>query len=273
MFERYTEKARRVIFFSRYEAAQFGSPYIESEHVLLGIVRECRDATRLFGDNLPLYSELRQNVQSRCGAQESSAVSVDLPLSNQCKRALAYAAEEAERMRDRHIGAEHLFLGLLRERNCLAAQMLNECGISLEQARAKITADSTGEHVATTTTGVDEVVQIHGAPYPAGYFRGLVNRFVRFARQKQGWKPRDILVEKQTGRVMFYAGQGFDPVKFEVRQGGWKRDHCAVCNWPLYESDDPEHGVAYTNGRDWVCRECHDKFFVPPITPLDDLHT
>jgi hypothetical protein len=135
MFERYTEKARRVIFFARYEAADFGSPYIETEHLLLGIVRE---APRVLIDLAPgiapeFGAKWRAQFQHLKHTPKGS-VSVDLPLSNESKRVLAYAAEEAERLMDRHIGAEHLVLGLLRERHGACA-MLESVGINLEEAR------------------------------------------------------------------------------------------------------------------------------------------
>src|SRR5579863_6939251 len=96
MFERYTEKARRVIFFARYEASQFGSPYIETEHLLLGIIREDRSLTNRF-----LRSDMasiRKQIESHTTPREKVSTSVDLPLSNESKRVLAYALEESERL-------------------------------------------------------------------------------------------------------------------------------------------------------------------------------
>ena len=64
MFERYTEKARRVIFFSRYEASEFGSRYIESEHLLLGFIRECEAlSSKIFGAELSAY-EIRKEIEN-----------------------------------------------------------------------------------------------------------------------------------------------------------------------------------------------------------------
>ena len=74
----------------------------------------------------------------RIPMREKVATSIDLPLSNECKRILAYAAEEAERLRHRHIGTEHLFLGILREGNCGAAQILNGHGLKLESIREEL---------------------------------------------------------------------------------------------------------------------------------------
>jgi len=135
MFERYTEKARRVIFFARYEASQFGSPYIESEHLLLGIVREDKALSNRF-----LRSEvasIRKQVESQTTTREKTSTSVDLPLSNESKRVLAYAGEEAERLAHKHIGTEHLLLGLLREEKCFAAQILVERQDALEASAVR----------------------------------------------------------------------------------------------------------------------------------------
>ena len=136
MFERYTEKARRVIFFGRYEASQFGSPYIESEHLLMGILREDKALTNRF-----LRSEvafIRKQVEDQSTVREKTSTSVDLPLSNESKRVLAYAAEEAERLAQKHIGAEHLLIGLLREEKCFAAQILMERGLRVSEVREKL---------------------------------------------------------------------------------------------------------------------------------------
>lgn len=136
MFERYTEKARRVIFFARYEASQFGSPYIETEHLLLGVIREDKGLSNRF-----LHSRaatIREQIENQTTVGHSIATSVDLPLSNECKRVLAYAAEEAERLADKHIGSEHLFLGLLREEKGFAAQILMERGVRLSKVREEL---------------------------------------------------------------------------------------------------------------------------------------
>ncbi len=96
MFERYTEKARRTIFFTRYEASQFGSLYIETEHILLGLLRENRELVRL----LPQGSgeSIRKQIEAHTTFFEKVSTSVDLKLSNESKRVLAYGAEEAERL-------------------------------------------------------------------------------------------------------------------------------------------------------------------------------
>jgi ATP-dependent Clp protease ATP-binding subunit ClpC len=112
MFERYTEKARRIIFFARYEAAQTGGHTIEPEHLLLGILRE---AKRLFdGANIDqIVDELRRAMHVEGGPKVDGGV--DLPLSESAKRILASSLQEAEQLNHAHVSPEHVLLALMRE--------------------------------------------------------------------------------------------------------------------------------------------------------------
>jgi ATP-dependent Clp protease ATP-binding subunit ClpA len=213
MFERYTEKARRVIFFARYEASQFGSETIETEHLLLGLFREDRDlALRFLGPPVsasevvpPEVREAEERIQSIVKRMESAiaqqdfkealscsdeerrerlnlrglyekwnvaepstfvsvrlesirkrieaaterrpkvSTSVDLPLSHESKRVLAYGAEESERLNHKQIGTDHLLLGLLRDEASLAARILREHGLHVSQLREEIARSSPAE--------------------------------------------------------------------------------------------------------------------------------
>ena len=138
MFERYTEKARRVIFFARYEASQFGSPYIETEHLLLGLLREDKALANRFLRSHAAIESIRKQIEAHTTVREKVSTSVDLPLSHECKRVLAYGAEEAERLSHKHIGTEHLLLGLLREEKSFAAEILHERGLRLSAVREEI---------------------------------------------------------------------------------------------------------------------------------------
>ena len=154
MFERYTEKARRVIFFARYEAAQLGSPYIDSEHLLLGFLRESK---------FPLARSLdidviRERIRKHTKSPKKFLTSVDLPLSKECRHILSHASEEADQLGHKHIGTEHLLAGMLRERDCFAAQLLKEHGVSLEIVRSNMTEEPTKELAQPKSRGI-----------PAGY--------------------------------------------------------------------------------------------------------
>jgi ATP-dependent Clp protease ATP-binding subunit ClpC len=139
MFERYTERARRVLFFARYEANQLGSSLIEPEHLLLGLIREGKGLTsRLFARAHVSLDGIRREIEGRSVAREGVATSVEIPFSAETKRALQFAAEEADRLLHNYIGTEHLLLGLLREDRSIAASILTERGIRLEALRDDI---------------------------------------------------------------------------------------------------------------------------------------
>ncbi|HEX9003664.1 MAG TPA: ATP-dependent Clp protease ATP-binding subunit [Blastocatellia bacterium] len=136
MFERYTEKARRVIFFARYEASQFGAIQIEAEHILLGLIREDKNLTyRFFHRSHATVESIRREIEGRTVLRDRIPNNIDLPLAGEAKRVLAFAAEESERLGNRHIGTEHLLLGLLREENSIAAEILYERGLRLSDIR------------------------------------------------------------------------------------------------------------------------------------------
>ncbi|HSO76321.1 MAG TPA: ATP-dependent Clp protease ATP-binding subunit [Blastocatellia bacterium] len=140
MFERYTEKARRVIFFARYEASQFGARAIESEHILLGLLREDKQLTqKFFRTPHSTVESIRKEIEGRTPLRDKVSASVDLPLSPSAKRVLSYAADESERLQHRHIGTEHLLLGILREEKSPAHEILYERGLRLSQIRDDLT--------------------------------------------------------------------------------------------------------------------------------------
>ena len=152
MFERYTEKARRVIFFARYEASQFGSPYIESEFLLLGMVREDRYFLARWlseGDRKTIRSEIEKHAYPG----PKSPTSVDLPLSGEAKNVLKYAAEEAGRLKHQHIGTEHLFLGLLHDRKTFAAKLLLDRGVKPDTVRETLAKEGEQTVVSRVGTG------------------------------------------------------------------------------------------------------------------------
>src|SRR5215510_13662813 len=97
MFERYTERARRVLFFARYESSQAGSISIEPEHLLLGLLREHRGVAWAFLQSLPVG--LHVQIAERITGGEKIPTSVEIPFSAACKRALQTASEEADRLK------------------------------------------------------------------------------------------------------------------------------------------------------------------------------
>src|SRR5919109_2557634 len=147
VFERYTEKARRVIFFARYEASQYGSPYIETEHLLLGLMREDKALANRFLRQQGSIESIRKEIEARITIRERISTSVEVPLSAECKRILNMAAEEAERLGHKHVGTEHLLLGILREEKCFGSEILMERGLRLSTLREEL-ARTSGEKAA-----------------------------------------------------------------------------------------------------------------------------
>src|SRR5712671_142107 len=101
MFERYTEMARRVIFFARYEASQFGASMIEPEHLLLGLSREDKPLfARFLIDGKQSLESIRGQIEKRTSSRGGIPTYVELPLAPEAKQALSYAHEESERLGD-----------------------------------------------------------------------------------------------------------------------------------------------------------------------------
>ena len=139
MFERYTERARRVLFFARYEASQLGSISIETEHLLLGLIREGKGLTsRIFARSHLSLENIRKEIEGRTVFREKVSTSVEIPFSTETKRVLQHAAEEADRLLHNYIGTEHLLLGILREERSVAASILSEKGMRLNTVREDI---------------------------------------------------------------------------------------------------------------------------------------
>ncbi len=139
MFERYTERARRVLFFARYEATQLGSTSIETEHLLLGLIREGKGLTsRIFARSHLSLESIRKEIEGRTVFREKVSTSVEIPFSGETKRVLTFAAEEADRLLHTYIGTEHLLLGILREERSVAASILYEKGMRLASVRDDI---------------------------------------------------------------------------------------------------------------------------------------
>lgn len=129
MFERYTEKARRVIFFARFEASNYGSRYIETEHLLLGLLREDRALAKWFPGSSNVEPEIRAEVEKRITRGERVSTSVEVPLAADSKRVLTLAAETSGRLGHRLVEPEHILIGILCLETSMAAQILTARGV------------------------------------------------------------------------------------------------------------------------------------------------
>ena len=213
MFERYTEEARRVIFFARNEASQYGSPYIETEHMLIGILREDKALVRRFLRSPDSGEMIRRQIDAHTTIREKVSTFVDLPVSNECKRVMAYAAEESERLSHKHIGTEHLFLGLLREEKCFAAEILHEQGLRLSGVREEL-ARSDDAPIAQSPSTRSRLSIVAISSIPAGAEIEVDNAFL-------GHTPAEVPLAIGE-RMITVSKQGYRPWRrmLQVLSGG-----------------------------------------------------
>lgn len=137
MWAKFTERARRVIFFAQQEAGRFGENHVSTEHLLLGLIREPNSIAVKVLKNLDvsldiIKAELDSNVK-----QGEGRLSDDMQLAPRAKRAIDLAYDEAKELDNGYIGTEHLLLGLIREREGIAAKVLARLGVTLDRARAE----------------------------------------------------------------------------------------------------------------------------------------
>ena len=137
MFERYTERSRRVIFFARYEALQYGSPVISPEHVLLGLLREDKTLSARYFPYEPSISpeKIRRDIEERIVVRDRMPQSSELHLSADTKRVLVIANEESRMLKQRSVSPEHILLGIVRHSTSIAAEILSGFGMRPQDVR------------------------------------------------------------------------------------------------------------------------------------------
>ncbi len=134
--DRFTERAKRVLYLAREEAIRLLHNYIGTEHLLLGLSRIGEGVAAMVLTNLGLdLSELRQAVEEAVPPGRGPISVGEIPLNASARRAMNYAFEESKRLGHNYIGTEHILLGILRERKGIAAQILMNLGIELEMVR------------------------------------------------------------------------------------------------------------------------------------------
>ena len=154
MFERYSERARRVVFFARYEASQLGGRSIETEHLLLGLLREDPALMKRLLSSDESVQDLRVEIEEQHRTdQPKASTSVEMPLSDDTKWALDFASEEADRVLHDRIDSAHLLLGLLRVTDGAAAKILGSHGLELSAVRLEVLKQSTAGRDAGSTSG------------------------------------------------------------------------------------------------------------------------
>src|SRR5512145_1241076 len=128
------------MFFARYEASQFGAESIQSGHLLLGLLRESEKTSTQLLDRMGVQtSVLRERLISALTPRDKkitpSSTSIDIPMEEEVKRILQHATAESSKLNHKHVGAEHLLLGMLKEEQSLAGRLLREMGADLIAAK------------------------------------------------------------------------------------------------------------------------------------------
>jgi len=159
--DRYTDGARKTVYYAKKEALRCGHPSLRTEHLLLGLLKDPDNTgcavLRECGIDL---RTLRAKLSLRITAGGASAPSDEIPFSVSARRVLRYAAHEAKSMSHHYVGTEHLLLGLIRERSGLASDVLHEVGVNLLMVKRKILETTTMEHVPqskSASPALDEI--------------------------------------------------------------------------------------------------------------------
>jgi ATP-dependent Clp protease ATP-binding subunit ClpC len=135
----FTDRVRKVLQMAREEAARLHHEYVGTEHILLGLIREGEGVAAAVLTNLNVdLDEIQQRIEETVKKGKAPAPEgPDLPYTSRAKKVLELAMSEARELNHSYVGTEHLLLGLLREEKGIAAQVLTDAGVSLEQARAE----------------------------------------------------------------------------------------------------------------------------------------
>lgn len=135
----YSQLARRVLFFARYEATELGSDIVEPEHMVLGMIREGKGMTaQIFDPSGVPPQSIRREIERQMTVGPRISTSPEVSFSPASKRVLEFAAEEADRLLHNAVGPEHLLLGILREEGSVAASILAAQGMRFTTVRAGI---------------------------------------------------------------------------------------------------------------------------------------
>jgi len=180
MFDRFTERARKVLLLAREEAKNFNHDYIGTEHILLGLIKEGQGVASAVLQNLGLSLErIRLEIEKKVATGPDIEVLGEIEFTPRAKRVIELAMEEARKFGHNYIGTEHLLLGLLLEEEGVAASVLNNLGVSLSKIQK-------------------EIMQLLGASFPASEVGAVPKRSKTPALDSFG---RDLTVLAREGKL------------------------------------------------------------------------
>jgi ATP-dependent Clp protease ATP-binding subunit ClpC len=198
MFERFTDRARRVVVLAQEEARMLNHNYIGTEHILLGLIHEGEGVAAKALESLNISLEaVRQQVEEIIG-QGQAAPTGHIPFTPRAKKVLELSLREALQLGHNYIGTEHILLGLIREGEGVAAQVLQKLGADLNRVRQTVIQLLSGY------TGGKEQVSAGGGTESAGQGSAVLDQFGRNLTQLAGENKLDPVIgrEKEIERVM-----------------------------------------------------------------------
>ena len=199
MFERFTDRARRVVVLAQEEARMLNHNYIGTEHILLGLIHEGEGVAAKALESLNISLEaVRQQVEEIIG-QGQAAPTGHIPFTPRAKKVLELSLREALQLGHNYIGTEHILLGLIREGEGVAAQVLQKLGADLNRVRQTVIQLLSGY-----TGGKGEQVSAGGGGESQGQGSAVLDQFGRNLTQLAGESKLDPVIgrEKEIERVM-----------------------------------------------------------------------
>ena len=182
MYERFTDRARKVMQLANQEAQRFNHEYIGTEHILLGLVKEGSGVAANVLKNLDIdLRKIRLELEKIVQSGPEMVTVGKLPQTPRAKAAISYAIEEARNLNHNYVGTEHLLLGLLRAEEGVAAQVLMNLGLKLEDVREEVLNLLMGKNFKPRP-------RLHKVPFPADALAARVQ-----ALERQLWNLRLLL--------------------------------------------------------------------------------
>src|SRR5438309_2537466 len=170
-FDRFNDRAKRVLALAQDEAVRFNHNYIGTEHLLLGLVREGEGVAAHVLNSLGVeLSKVRKAVEFIIGRGDATTSPSEITLSPRTKKVIEFAADEARKLGHSHVGTEHILLGIVREGEGIASGVLESLGVSLEKVRHQVIATLGQQHPEQPTAQ---------APHPTGPFDRIDDRSKR----------------------------------------------------------------------------------------------
>jgi ATP-dependent Clp protease ATP-binding subunit ClpC len=198
MYERFTDRSRRVLVLAQEEARDLTSSFIGTEHLLLGLIREREGIAAKVLDTLGVtYEVVREKVEPAFDTNKNAS-SASPAFTPRVKKVLEFSLREALQLGHSYVGTEHLLLGLVREGNGVAAGILDDLGVELTQVRARVIERITGQSDVESVV-LEPLTEIDS---DSGRVTSLVRKLGLSLRPDLDFAARDVLTKKIANELL-----------------------------------------------------------------------